>query len=111
MKNLALNILLLPVILLGSFCISAVTFVDPTHPANYVPSNNDTNSSSNKTLSMIFVSPTRREAIINGGVFHEGDKFGQFTITVITPYSVEMIGPQNTKEVLFLATDVKKRHE
>lgn len=110
MKKLAHNHLLLPVVLMGSLLISASTFVDPTKPPNYASTGNST-SVRNNSVSMIFISPTKREAIINGKVFHEGDQFGQFTITAITPYSVEMTGPQNTKDVLFIATDVKKRHD
>src|SRR5580700_1608209 len=86
---------------LGSTTALADLFVDPTKPANYIGEAGETNP---LALTATFIYPTHQLAIINGTLLKVGDHYGQFTITSITPYSVELKGPQNTREELFLVT-------
>ncbi len=86
--------------------MSAVTFVDPTKPANYIAQGAN-GAGTEQSLSATFIYADRKLAIINGTLYKEGDHFGQFTIQSITPYSVVLVGPQHTKEILSLLNEIK----
>ena len=106
MKKLKLLLWSLPALgLLG-----AAPYRDPTQPPAFVQGivQDDKSAPSSLILNATYVYPTKQYALINGSLFKKGDQLGQFTIIAITPYSVELEGPQNTKEVLLLFTQVKK---
>src|SRR3990167_5164008 len=79
----------------------AVEMVDPTRPPDRVltPA-----KAQPLTLTAIFIYPHKRIAIINGQAVTMGDRVGEFTITSINTYSVELVGSQNNREMLQLVT-------
>lgn len=117
--------------------MGAVILRDPTMPANYLPQPKTPISPQESAPSIspqaqplagatpaatdiaatppapifvitaIFEFPKYRIAVINGQYLKVGDKIDEFTITTITPYTVELRGPDNTSQVLNLFTQVK----
>jgi len=85
--------------------IGAVNQTDPTRPPKLKSTAQGTFSQPFK-LTAIFVYPQYSVAIINGKPVKVGDHIDEFTVTTIRPYTVELTGPQNYKEVLPLVTPV-----
>lgn len=86
--------------------IGAIPKVDPTRP----PKSASVSGKSNQPLQLtaIFIYPKYSIAIINGKIVKVGDQIDEFTVTTIRPFTVELNGPQNSKEVLQLITPVRK---
>ncbi|TAK74636.1 MAG: hypothetical protein EPO11_06605 [Gammaproteobacteria bacterium] len=95
--------------LLFPFLLGASTMIDPTRPPGtlFNPAGTDSSAGS-LTVSAIFIYPNYRVAIINGRPVMVGDHLGDFTITSIMPFTVELIGSQNNQEVLPLVATVKQ---
>jgi len=95
--------------LLSSFAATGEGLIDPTRPPTYQDSvSSKAQYTDNFILSAVLISPQRRLAIINGQQVMVGDKLGEFTITSISSNTVELIGPENRKQLLQLAAPVKK---
>lgn len=91
--------------------MGAVTLRDPTRPPNVTTPAEGTAaqaSGQGDSLTAIFDYPDHQVAIINNQVMRVGDRIGEFTITAITPYTVELTGPNNTRQVLELVSTVKE---
>ena len=94
----------------GVFALtSASEFIDPTKPPNYAAKPNGFLATGALTATYIY--PSYSVAIINGTSVKVGQNYGQFTIMSISPYSVELRGPQNSKETMFLVAPVKQMHD
>lgn len=87
--------------------LGADTLQDPTRPPTYSSTKQAIVGSKQLVLNAIFVYPRDRFAMINNQVFRIGDKIGEFTVTNITPYTVELLGAQNSKEVLQIVQQIK----
>lgn len=111
-KNKALSIMLSMGLINLSF---AADLVDPTTPPQIVPTATTAKSVEKPTgtmeLTAIFIYPGYRLAAISGRIVKLGDKLGEFTITRITHYTVELVDPQNNRQVLKLVTSVKKERK
>ncbi len=83
------------------------TLHDPTEPPDY-EEKPGTPSQGPLSLTAIFVYPEHSLVIINDQALTLGSHLGEYTITRIDPDTVELTGPQNTKEVLQLTTSVKQ---
>lgn len=94
---------------LGSTTVHA--YSDPTRPPNAeAPAAiSTTESVSSFNLTAVFISPNQRLAIINDQAIKLGDKIGQYTVTTIDTNAVELTGPQDSHETLFLSPTVKSR--
>lgn len=91
--------------------MGAVSLRDPTRPPNVTTPGDGTSSEKSQqgdSLTAVFDYPEHQVAIINNQVMRVGDHIGEFTITTITPYTVELTGPNNTRQVLELVSTVKE---
>lgn len=90
--------------------IAAVNLTDPTRPPQ-VPSTTNTTATPKQllTVSAIFIYPNYKLAIINSQTVTIGDHINEYIVTTINPDTVELTGPQNSKEVLRLFLPVKQR--
>lgn len=92
-----------------SFAEVGFNLIDPTRPAGYQESGDTARIETNEfTLNAIIIHPKHRLAIINHQQVMVGDKIGEFTITSITSNAVELVGPENKKQVLQLVARVKQ---
>jgi len=62
-------------------------------------------------LTAIFTYPNGKMAIVNGRSVKIGDRIEEFTVTSITAYNVELIGPLHNKETLWLVTPIKQKDD
>lgn len=91
--------------------MGGVELRDPTKPPDAPGVTSVTGSSSAEasgTVTAIFDYPDHRVAIVDNRVVQQGDRIGEFTITAITPYTVELAGTNNSKQVLELVSTIKK---
>lgn len=98
-------------LLLPGLISAASALVDPTQPpvTIYSPSlMGGPKSLQTLQVTAIYIYPTHRLAIVNGVPVKTGDHIGEFTITAINPYTVELTGPMDRKEVLKLVVNVKQ---
>ncbi len=102
----------------GLFCLllacllgASTLMTDPTRPPGTVLTPAGAASQGSLTVNAIFIYPNYRSAIINGQIVMIGDHLGDYTITSITPFAVELSGPQNSQEVLPLVTPVKQERQ
>jgi hypothetical protein len=79
---------------------------DPTRPPGYLVTG--ANTADPLQLSAIFIYPHRRIAVIGNQSLTVGDKFGEYTITTITPNTVELVGPAGKLELLQLLPSVRQ---
>ncbi len=99
----------LPVLLMLT---GAAKLHDPTRPPNAPNTTSSTNEQANQmgdAVTAIFDYPDYRAAIINNRLVKVGDRIGEFTITSITPYTVELTGTDNSKRQLDIVSAVKER--
>lgn len=89
----------------------AVDMVDPTKPPLVLMTPQTLTMNQPLELTAIFIYPKYRFAIINGVIMKPGDKIGEFTITMINPYTVELTGPQGTQQLLQLVIPIKTPSE
>lgn len=87
--------------------MGAVSLVDPTKPPQLSPTNEITEQKS-LNLTAVFIYPAYRLAIINGKAVMVGDKIEEFTVTTITPYTVELSGMNDHKEILQLTLPIRQ---
>ena len=100
---------LLAMLLICLPCLLGVSsLTDPTRPPGVIFGPQNTASSQPLQLTAVFIYPNYRLAIINDQVALIGDHIGEFTITTISPYAVELTGPQNAKSVLTLTVPLKQ---
>lgn len=87
------------------------TLIDPTRPPNALLPDMGANANYGQSLQLtaIFIYSTYRSAIIGGRYVTIGDQIGEFTITNISPYTVELTSSKNQKEVLQLLPSVKQQ--
>lgn len=98
----AILTILLPMLALAD------NLVDPTRPPDFISSPaSGTATTQPMTLTAVFIYPTYRMAIIGGQQSMVGDHLGEFIVTNILPYAVELTGQQNNKVVLQLVSQVK----
>ena len=92
---------------------SAATLLDPTRPPRAVLATLQREGNLPKPLMLtaVFIHPQYRLAIISGQAVKLGGTINGFTVTAITPYTVELLGPSNTKETLTLIEPVKRRRD
>ena len=85
-------------------------FVDPTRPADVVETvkTSSVNNPNFFQLTAIYYKKNRSHVIINGEIKVIGDQMGEFTITAITPYTVELMGKENNKIILVINFPVKQ---
>ena len=83
---------------------------DPTRPPDeFLPVNKkDAISTNPLKLGGIFVYPNTRLAIINGQLFTEGSKIGEYVVTTINQDTVELTGPQGAMVTLEIGAAVKR---
>ncbi|OGT45851.1 MAG: hypothetical protein A3E83_00545 [Gammaproteobacteria bacterium RIFCSPHIGHO2_12_FULL_41_20] len=81
---------------------------DPTRPP-YVDAKDSKFSSQSYILTAVFIQNGRRIAIVGGQPVREGDRLGQFIVTAITPYTVELVGSENERQILQLVPAIKKK--
>jgi len=60
-------------------------------------------------LTAVFIYAKDKYAIIDGQRVKEGDHLGEYIVTNIRPYTVELTNLKNTQEVLQLARQVKQQ--
>jgi len=94
--------------LFAPFCANAAELVDPTRPPDSQFVTKPVNAGQPLSLTAIFIYPNYRLAIINGQPLMVGDHINEFTITAITPFTVELMRSQDSKEVLSLTLTVKR---
>ncbi|OGT41966.1 MAG: hypothetical protein A3F42_07245 [Gammaproteobacteria bacterium RIFCSPHIGHO2_12_FULL_37_34] len=78
--------------------------IDPTRPPKLKSASSIPNQPFE--LTAVFIHPQYSIAIINKKAVKVGDQIDEFTVTTIRPYTVELMGPQNIREVLQLVTPV-----
>lgn len=114
--NKSLYPLLPPLLLIAAFLLLGADpeppkaeLVDPTRPPDFsAKAITSATGAQGLKLTATYIYPHRRMAIINGSIVKEGDQIDGFTITTITPYTVELVGSQNNKEILQLVKPVKQ---
>lgn len=97
-------------VILFPFLLTGVTLpADPTRPPDSLlkPQLKQISSQSLK-LTAIFITHSTQWAVINNVIVKLGDHINQFTVTTITPNTVELNDAQNNREVLYLVNDVKQ---
>ena len=97
-------IVLLPLII-------GADLIDPTRPPDSILSPQSTSTSQSLELTATFIYPHYQLAIINGQSVMVGDPIGAFTVTHISPYTVELMGPQSNKEILQLVPEIKVKQK
>jgi hypothetical protein len=97
-------------VLLTPFMLGALAMQDPTRPPNVSTNPNAAEVGQPLAVTAIFVYPNRRIAIVNGQNVVVGDHVGELTVTSINQDTVELEGPQHTREVLQLVEPVKQRN-
>ena len=105
MKKIIAKCLIGSIAFLYAWSITGATpRIDPTRP----PKSKMTSSTPNLPLQLtaIFIYPNYSVAIISGKAVKVGDQIDEFTVTTIRPFTVELSGPQNIKEVLQLLTPI-----
>lgn len=80
--------------------------LDPTEPPN--ANTPQQTAAQPLVVTAIFIYPAYRVAIINGQSLMVGSHVGEFIVTTINPYTVELSGTQG-KEVLKLTTSMIKQ--
>lgn len=83
------------------------TLTDPTRPPVSVYQPEAASSQGAMIVTGIFIYPTYKVAIIDGKASTIGSQIGEYTITTITPNTVELAGSENTQQVLTLVKPVK----
>lgn len=85
------------------------TMVDPTRPPGVITSPTaNTTTAQPLELTAVFIYPSYRMAIIGNQKAMISDHIGEFIVTNILPYTVELTGQQNNKVILQLAAPVKQ---
>lgn len=108
MKKLANTIKVIFGILLLPLLMGSTAMVDPTRPPGFTATHAAAAKEGPLTLTAVFIYPNYQIAIINGQTAMIGDHIDEFTITSITPFTVELVGPRNNKEILPLVTPLKQ---
>ena len=85
------------------------TLIDPTRPPGADITSQAEVAGSPLQLTAVFIYPYSRMAIINGKTVRIGEHIGDFTVTSIEPFAVELTGTQDNKEVLLLVPTVKSK--
>ena len=80
---------------------------DPTRPPDSMLQPAFINATQAITLTATIVSAHEQVAIMNGTIIRKGDKVGPYIVTSINSNSVELAGPQNSKEVVTITPAVK----
>ena len=91
--------------------VNASLIKDPTRPPRQTLALPSINETQDLELTAIFVYPNQKFAIIDGKRVTVGDTMGELTVTVITPNTVELTGPEKNKEILRLSLPVKQSKE
>lgn len=108
MKN-QINRLLFICLAIG--LLGSAVIVDPTRPPEFtdtLAANLGINKQS-LTVTAIFIYPDDRFAIINNQMARVGTKLDDFTITAITPYTVQMIDQEGKGKTLELISNAVKQ--
>lgn len=100
---------LITMMLLPFLMGAATNMIDPTRPPDIIFSPKSYSSNQPLKVTAIYVHSNYRLAIINGQVVKTGDHLGEFTITTINPYTVELTGSQNNQLVLPLTVTIKQQ--
>ena len=79
--------------------------IDPTRPPRS-KSVSQAGQLQSFQLTAIFIHANYSIAVINDKAVKVGDQIDEFTVTTIRPFTVELTGPQNTREVLQLVPTV-----
>jgi hypothetical protein len=103
-KRLRVALCFMPCMLL---LMGAADRRDPTRPPGFSLNPAD-NMGGQQAVEAIFVYRHESLAIIAGQVVRKGDRLNEFTITGIQPYTVELTGPEDTKEILQLVPSIRK---
>jgi hypothetical protein len=85
------------------------SMIDPTRPPNVAQLIQTTKTGETMVLSAVFLYSDRKIAIINNIPRQVGDHIGEYIVTSISLYTVELAGPDHSKEVLHIATPIKQQ--
>lgn len=96
-------------LLLMPFQLFGVTLVDPTRPPEIILAPKKLNIQKNLKLTATFIYLTDRLAIISGSTVKVGDHIGELTISNINSNTVELTGPDESKQVLTLISPIKQK--
>jgi hypothetical protein len=108
MINYFLAIIAILIGLATNSVLAATTkMTDPTRPPGTIFAPQTYSATEPSELTAVFIYPTYRLAIINKQMVKIGDQVGEFSVTSINAYSVELTGPEKNKVVLQLTTYVK----
>lgn len=88
--------------------MGATITVDPTRPPDSLSVPGAPVVSQQPVVTAIFTYPTYRLAIVNGRGVKVGDRVGEYIVTTITPFTVELLGSSQTKEILKIVPAVKQ---
>jgi hypothetical protein len=89
----------------------AAELVDPTQPPAFRPSAPGAGEGEARPnrLTSIFVSPTRRVAVIDGSRVRVGDRIAESRVVAIELTAVRLEGPEGIFELALYPTPIKKR--
>src|SRR3990167_6425642 len=93
--------------LIGLLLMGFTDVADPTRTP-HVSSSDSTVSVQSFILTAVFIQDGHRVAVVGGQPVQVGDQLGQFIVTAITPYTVELVGSQNERQILQLVTSIKE---
>ena len=85
--------------------------VDPTRPQNSSKTMLTEEQNQDLSLSAIFITSNAKQAIINGKSYAEGQAVLTYKVLSISPYEVELSGPQGKQSLFINNKNIKKDAE
>lgn len=90
-------------------CTGIAPIPDPTRPPDYLPTQGVAAGTSQQfKLQAIYIHTNKSQVMLDGRLYQLGDKYGEYTITTIEPYTVELKSTDGQVQLLHLAQPIKQ---